>query len=121
MITHVLATSLPNLSNTYDTVTVIYAFMHMNSYKCPQVYVYTLFKSCDAPVIKQYNLLKQNASLSQGVYIYCGFINIRGVLFSWISWFGLIHEIKCQRTSNSRRLFITEIQKPRNKNATKLF
>ena len=34
MITYVLATSLPNLSKIYETVTEIYAFMHMHSYKC---------------------------------------------------------------------------------------
>ena len=37
-----------------------------------------------------------------------GFINIRGALIFVV---GLNHEIKCQRTSNSKSLFITEIKK----------
>ena len=38
MISHILATPLPNLSKKYGTVTEIYAFLHMHSYKCLQVY-----------------------------------------------------------------------------------
>ena len=38
MIAYVLATSFPILSKFYETVTEIYASMHMHSNKCLQVY-----------------------------------------------------------------------------------